>query len=152
MSRQAWAPLCDSKFSAKILLPPANEVAVGNVFTGVYLSTEGVCIPSCTWAGGVMKGGVRQRGWWQEGVTKREWWRPTTQPVTTTKAGGTHPTGMQCAPCYINKYFLWESVSAILPLIKIDEAVARRNNNRTSIIFNKNPNKYQICSQNFPTH
>ena len=50
------------------LLPPANEVCRGNVFTGVCLSTGGGCVSSMQWPRGVCipactgQGGVCPRG------------------------------------------------------------------------------------------
>ena len=45
-----------------ILLPPANKVCEGNVFTGVCLSTGG----HASWRGGMF--GERGHGWWKGGM------------------------------------------------------------------------------------
>ena len=72
------------------LLPPANEVCYGNVFTGVCLST----------AGGVHGGGMHGRGpAWQGSVGRVRGRRDATA------AGGTHPTGMHsCSLCSLYIY------------------------------------------------
>ena len=45
------------------LLPPANEVCEGYVFTGVYLSTGGACMAGGrAWQGGMCAGGMHDRG------------------------------------------------------------------------------------------
>ena len=71
--------LTRSRLVVRVLLPPANEVCEGYVFTGVCLSTGG-CLPHC------MLGytpGTRGR-------------HPPAQCMLGygQQAGGTHPTGM----------------------------------------------------------
>ena len=44
------------------ILPPANEVCEGYVFTGVCLPTGGMCGRGRAWQGACMAGGVRGRG------------------------------------------------------------------------------------------
>ena len=63
--------ICQLRLMVATLLPPANEVCEGYVFTGVYLSMgEGVCVAGGHvwqggmhgWGGHVWQGGVRGRG------------------------------------------------------------------------------------------
>ena len=81
---------------AKLLLPPANEVCEGYVFTGVSTHWGAGCLVQ----GGLLPGGSLVQGiccqgsaW--SGMPDRGVLRP---PVMATTVGGMHPTGMHS--CY----------------------------------------------------
>ena len=92
--------LCKTRKQTIILLPSTNEVwGQGNMFTGVCLSTAGVCP-----GGGWSQGDGWSRGWL---VPRGGAWSGRESglgvpggdpPRTATAAGGTHPTGMHS--CY----------------------------------------------------
>ena len=91
-----------------LLLPPANEVCEGYVFTGVCLSTGCVCVWGvCVWQGGVHGGGhawqgVCGRGHAWQGVVGMHggvvhgrghaWWEVRGR-------GGVHGRGEACVAC-----------------------------------------------------
>ena len=105
-------PICNSTILIKNIwaevLPPANEVCEGYVFTRVCLSTGGVGIPAClagfqpTPKGEVEGSGL---GWDLQAHTQgglqvhtqggvSQYALRQTPPPTATAAGGTHPSGM----------------------------------------------------------
>ena len=95
------------------LLPPANEVCEGYVFTGVCLFTWGVSVWGGLCPGGLCPGGLCPRGvsvqWGSvkgglcPGVSVQGGICPGVSVMDTPHrlgAGGTHPTGMHsCFPC-----------------------------------------------------
>ena len=101
----------------RILLPSANEVCEGYVFTGVCLSTGGVSVQGESLSKGVSVLGFSvQEGLCQEGSLSREslsgglcpWGSQSrgvsvreTLPTVRLRAGGTHPNGMHsCEKCF----------------------------------------------------
>ena len=109
------------------LLPPANKVCEGYVFTGVCLSTGGFAL--CLWGvlvsvlgvsiwgvsvrGSLYPGGVSVRGSLSRGVSVQgvSLWEVSVQGCVSVRetpvrlrTGGTHPTVMHS--CYLRHYFL----------------------------------------------
>ena len=87
----------------KMFLPPANEVCEGYVFTGVCLSTGGLCPKGSLFRGVSVQrgGGLCLGGLCPEGSLSG-------RPHIRLRADGTHPTGMHS--CLENRFLKTENV------------------------------------------
>ena len=108
------------------LLPPANEVSEGYVFTGVYLSTGGG-VSAPLHAGIHIPQDQRQTPPWDQ-----------TPPRTDTpgqQAGGTHPTGMHTCLCDKNTTVI--SKNTIYFTLNVDPAYNKILCNQHPVIRSK---------------
>ena len=96
-----------TKLKISILLPPANEVCEGYVFTGAYLSMGGVSAP--------LHAGIHPLGPEADTPWARHP-RADTPPVQCMlgygqQADGTHPTGMHS--CFLRHYVYFNKTTKI---------------------------------------
>ena len=106
----------DFRRGANLLLPPANKVCEGYVFTGVCLSPggrawQGMCMAGGMCGGGhAWQGGMRDRGACVVGGACVPRMPPSADTTGYCQwAGGTHPTGMHSCLGYFFPKTVWSA-------------------------------------------